>query len=339
MNWPLFLMLGVTFGISASMTELVRRYALRQGVLDLPNSRSSHTRPTPRGGGIAIVCAFSIFVILTEVGLPTASKWALLLGGLMIALLGFCDDHGHISARWRFLAQGLIVTLCLIAMGGFPAFDAPWGRVENQVIIQIFGFLFLVWMINLYNFMDGIDGLAAGEATVVGTCYAALLYFYGPASVATLALGLAIASAGFLIWNFPPARIFMGDAGSGFLGIALGLIAVLAAQWDDRFLYSFVILFGVFIVDATVTLIRRLLGGQRVYEAHRSHAYQQLTRRARAHKPVTLGVGVINLLWLLPWGWAAMSGVLPGWVCMLCALAPLVIAALAVGAGSREVQK
>ena len=165
---------------------------------------------------------------------------------------------------------------------------------------QVFAALLIVWLLNLYNFMDGIDGIAGIEAVTVGAGCAVVAFVVGYPAGAIACLLLAAASAGFLAWNFPPARIFMGDAGSGFLGVVFGVLAVDASRQTPELLWSWLILLGAFIVDATVTLLRRLIRGERVYEAHRSHAYQHAARAIGKHRPVTLAIGAINVLWLLP---------------------------------------
>ncbi|MNN48801.1 putative undecaprenyl-phosphate N-acetylglucosaminyl 1-phosphate transferase [compost metagenome] len=191
-------------------------------------------------------------------------------------------------------------------------------------------------MLNLYNFMDGIDGIASVEAicACLGAC---LLYWLaGFESLTILPLVLAMAVAGFLFWNFPPARIFMGDAGSGFLGIILAILSLQAAWASPKLLWVWLILLGVFIVDATFTLIRRLVRGDKVYEAHRSHAYQFASRQFGKHLPVTLAVAVINLFWLLPIAACVVLLELDGALGLILAYAPLVALALKFKAGALE---
>jgi len=197
--------------------------------------------------------------------------------------------------------------------------------------------IYLVWLLNLYNFMDGIDGIASVEAICVCIGGALLYAWLGDIQGALVTvLSLAAAVLGFLIWNFPPARIFMGDAGSGFLGITLGVLSLQAAAVSPELLWAWLILLGVFIVDATYTLLRRLLRGDRVYEAHRSHAYQYASRHYGRHLPVTLAVTAINLLWLLPIAlWVSFGGV-DGTIGLLIAYLPLVFLAVRFNAGALE---
>jgi Fuc2NAc and GlcNAc transferase len=194
--------------------------------------------------------------------------------------------------------------------------------------------LYVVWMLNLTNFMDGIDGIASVETITVcaGAAFSSVLA--SPNARLWLApLVLASATLGFLVWNWPPAKIFMGDVGSGFLGLMLAVLALEAAWAAPRLFWSWVILFGVFVVDATVTLIRRVARGERFYEAHRSHAYQHVATRRGAHQPVTLAVGAINLCWLLPLALLVALGRLDGLAALAVAYTPLVIGAVRMGAG------
>lgn len=198
---------------------------------------------------------------------------------------------------------------------------------------------YLVWLLNLYNFMDGIDGIASIEA-ITACLGAAWLYWLGGLSgAAMLPLLLAAAVAGFLYWNFPPAKIFMGDAGSGFIGIVLGGLSLQAAWVSPPMFWCWLILLGVFIVDATYTLVRRSLRGDKVYEAHRSHAYQFASRKYGKHLPVTLTVAVLNLCWLLPVAYCVVQFGLDGALGVVIAYVPLVALAVRYRAGDLEDQR
>jgi Fuc2NAc and GlcNAc transferase len=199
----------------------------------------------------------------------------------------------------------------------------------------LLGLVYLVWLLNLYNFMDGIDGIAGMEAVCVCLGGALLYTLLGRYEMALLPVLLALASAGFLFWNFPSARIFMGDAGSGYLGLLLGLFSLQAAWVAQELFWSWLILLGVFVVDASVTLLRRLFQGARVYEAHRSHAYQHAARQLGRHLPVTLAVVVINLCWLLPLSLLAARVEHGFWV-LLLAYVPLTLLAFRYRAGLGE---
>ncbi|MFW0886796.1 UNVERIFIED_CONTAM: glycosyltransferase family 4 protein [Pseudomonas sp. JL1] len=335
MVWQVFV---VIVAVSYLTTWLLRRYALARSIIDIPNARSSHTVPTPRGGGVAIVLSFLLALPLLALAdfLPWPTMWAMLGAGTAIAVLGFLDDHGHIAARWRLLGHFAASVWALYWLGGLPALTFFGFKLELAWLGHVLAVFYLVWMLNLYNFMDGIDGIASVEAicACLGAC---LLYWLaGFDSLIVVPLALAMAVAGFLYWNFPPARIFMGDAGSGFLGIILGLLSLQAAWASPKLLWVWLILLGVFIVDATVTLMRRLLRGDKVYEAHRSHAYQFASRQYGRHLPVTLAVAAINLLWLLPLAACVVLWSVDGALALIVAYVPLVLLAVRFHAGELE---
>jgi Fuc2NAc and GlcNAc transferase len=194
-----------------------------------------------------------------------------------------------------------------------------------------------VWLLNLYNFMDGIDGIAGTECLTVcagGVALAALQQRWDGTMLVPAILGAA--ALGFLIWNVPPARIFMGDAGSGFLGMMLGVLALDAAHLAPGSLWCWLILLAVFTTDATVTLVRRVLRGARPHEAHRTHAYQHASRQFRGHRPVIIAVATLNIGWLFPLALAVQAAKLDGAFALLIACAPLVWLAFRYNAGVPE---
>jgi Fuc2NAc and GlcNAc transferase len=265
-------------------TGLMRRYALRTDLLDLPDARRVHTRPTPRGGGAAIV-----IVTLTGVAaagllhlIPASVVQALMIGGGMVALVGWIDDRRGVPAPVRGVVH----------LGA-----AVWALAATDVGLSPWTFalaaLWIVWSTNLYNFMDGIDGLAGTEAVSVGVLAGLMLVATARADLALVPLVTAAASAGFLAWNWPPARVFMGDVGSGFLGFVFGTMAVVSDQWGAVPAVTWVMLLGVFVFDATVTLLRRVARRERWYQAHRSHAYQRLVQSGIS--PWKVGAAVLLL--------------------------------------------
>lgn len=332
-------LLTAVVGVSFLATGALRKYALARSLIDIPNSRSSHSVPTPRGGGVAIVLSFLIalpaLVWVDDMAWPMAL--ALLGAGGWIAVIGFLDDHGHIAARWRLLAHFAGAIWALFWIGGMAPINVFGYEISLGWFGYVIGALFLVWMLNLYNFMDGIDGLASVEAicACVGAC---LVYWIGGhPSLSIPPLVLTMAVLGFLVWNFPPARIFMGDAGSGFLGMVLAVLALHAAWTAPVFLWAWLILLGVFIVDATFTLLRRLLRGDKVYEAHRSHGYQYASRKFGSHRVVTVAIAAINLLWLLPVAILVVMRYLDGATGLILAYVPLVALAFKFHAGELEI--
>jgi Fuc2NAc and GlcNAc transferase len=322
---------------SLALTGLARSYAVRRQLVDVPNSRSSHARPVPRGGGIGFVVTFSAaLVALAAVGLvPLEPAVAILGAGAAVAAIGFADDHGHVSVKARVAVHALAAVWVLY-----------WLRVEPEAAVGaadwpgwlggLLAVLFVVWLLNLYNFMDGIDGLASIEAVTAAAGGAWLAFAVVPGSdLWLLPLFLAAAVAGFLFWNMPPARIFMGDVGSGFLGVCLAAFALHSLTFAPALFWSWTILLGVFIVDATLTLLKRIAHGRTFYEAHRSHAYQHAARRF-GHMRVSVAVGLLNILWLLPIAWLAATGRLAGPVGLAVAYLPLLAAALYFRAGSES---
>lgn len=324
--------LALVFPLALGLTAAARRHALLHQVLDLPNARSSHRLPTPRGGGLAIVVSFFAAVGVLTLGgrLPPALAAAHFGAGVLVAGVGLIDDVRGLAARWRLLAHFAAAAWALYWLGGEALAAAP--ALPTGLLLPLAA-LALAWLLNLYNFMDGIDGLAGVEALTVAGSVALLAACADDGALAALALALALAAAGFLYWNWAPAKIFMGDVGSGFLGSAFGLL-LLQAGARPQLLWAGVLLLGVFIVDATVTLLRRLLRGERIGEAHRSHAYQVAARRWRSHRSVSLAVAAINLAWLLPLAAALAAGLLDVLPALVLAWLPLLALALYLGAGS-----
>ncbi len=332
------LIVAVIFIAAFILTWLLRRYALASSLMDIPNERSSHSVPTPRGGGVAIVLSFLTVLLLLAVmrWLPWSFVIGILGAGTVVAVLGFLDDHGHIAARWRLLGHFFSAAWALYWLGGLPPILLFGYSFDFGVIGHVLAAVYIVWLLNLYNFMDGIDGLASIEAVCVCVGGALLYMLLGEPMLALVPVLLAAAVAGFLCWNFPPARIFMGDAGSGFLGIILAVLSLQAAWFKAELFWSWVILLGVFVVDATFTLLRRLLRGDKIYEAHCSHAYQYASRQFAEHRTVTLAVLVINLVWLLPMAMLVGLGYLDGLLGVLIAYLPLVFLAVKFKAGRLE---
>lgn len=325
---------------SAFLTHLTVKSRTKQGIIDIPNERSSHSTPTPRGGGIAIV----IVVLITFIGLwltnTMAAREALSIGAgsLIVAVIGHLDDQGRLTAaRWRLLGHLLAAVIIVTGLHGLPTLPVFGSSIDLGVIGSMLGVLYLVWLLNLFNFMDGIDAITGVETITTASCGAFLIWDIAPVSELWFApLALAAATLGFLFLNWPPAKIFIGDVGSGFIGIIIGALSIQSAHTASQLGWSWVILVGVFVVDATATLIRRALRRERLYIAHRSHAYQHVAIRVSRHAPVSLGVGAINLFWLFPIALLVAHKTIDGFSGVLIAYAPLVFAAVILGAGSPD---
>jgi Fuc2NAc and GlcNAc transferase len=323
--------------ISAFTTRQLVSNSHRISSLDIPNERSSHLTPTPRGGGIAFVATSLVgfLLLLLDSELDRADLLALCCAGAIVAIAGHLDDRQKISGatlRLGFHALGAII---LIVGIGYPSQISLFDRTVNTGIISsILGVLYLVWLLNLFNFMDGTDGIAASEAIFVGFA-GAILNFHVLSDINFSATAIILASCtfGFLLYNWSPAKIFMGDVGSGFLGIVIGGLSLIAANQDPELLWVWIILLAVFVSDATVTLIRRLLRKQKPHVAHRSHAYQHLAIRLNSHAKVALLVLAVNIAWLLPIAFLVADKQLAGTTGVIIAYVPLLIAALAFGAG------
>ncbi|HAS1732197.1 TPA: glycosyltransferase family 4 protein [Enterobacter cloacae] len=330
------------FLVSCMLTWGLRVYAIKHNVIDRPNQRSSHSVPTPRGGGVAIVLTLLVALVWFYFSrvLTLDSFLGLFIPGLMVAIIGFLDDHGHIAARWRLLMHFMAAAIGIYFLGSFPAVTLLGYDLSLSWIGMILGCVYLVWMLNLYNFMDGINGLASAEAITFASCSVVLIvvnqYTDVPGSIYPLTLALIGAAAGFIVWNFPVAKIFMGDAGSGFLGITIGLMILHIAKIDTHFFIAELCLLGVFIVDATTTLLRRVVAGKKVYEAHASHGYQILARKYGTHVPVTMMAIAVNLLWLFPIAFLIASTKIDGVVGLIIAWLPLLAVALKCGAGVKD---
>lgn len=310
MSTFLFVVLAVSLAGSWLITGQIRRFALANAILDMPNARSSHAVPTPRGGGVAIVLlvvggtllASSVGLLDDDVALGFVG------GGGVVALIGWIDDRRGVHAAVRALVHAAGAAWAVYWMGGLQSFSTGTRIVHLGSIGGLLAVLGIVWATNLYNFMDGIDGIAGGQALCAGVFGGAMLLLSGSAGLAAVAFLVAAATAGFLAWNWAPAKIFMGDVGSGFLGFSFGALAVASENHGGVPLLLWVLLLGVFVVDATVTLLRRTLAGEVPYAAHRDHAYQRAVRSGWSHARVSgwvvgfcLALGVLSVLaWMRP---------------------------------------
>jgi len=291
---------GVCGLLGAMLTYGMVRFASRFGILDEPNARSSHARPTPRGGGLAIVGVGGAAVLaLWAVGVPAPDRggWAA-LAAILVAAISWLDDVSSISHRVRLGLHVAAAVTATWAVGPARVIDlGPAGSFDLGPAASVLTILWIVGMTNAFNFMDGIDGIAGITAVVVLALVAAGLWAAGAAFSGLTAVALAAAAAGFLVWNWQPARIFMGDVGSAFLGFSIAVLPLAAGQQASRWLLPLAACGMLpFLFDTTFTLLRRLGKGENVFEAHRSHLYQRLVIGGWSHAAVAGLYGMLAAL-------------------------------------------
>jgi UDP-N-acetylmuramyl pentapeptide phosphotransferase/UDP-N-acetylglucosamine-1-phosphate transferase/uncharacterized SAM-binding protein YcdF (DUF218 family) len=298
------ILLGLSLLISFGGVELVRRNAARLHRIDMPNERSSHSVPTPRGGGLGIVVTVLLLWLAAlmlgwlSISLPIALAYAVAAG--LIAVVGWMDDRYSLSAGTRLLPYLLIGSSFALFVGIFTRLDVPLiGEMTlNPIVAGILTIFWIVGFLNIFNFMDGIDGLAGSQALLAGLFWWVLLMVEGQFDLALLAGLVAMASQGFLFHNMPPARIFMGDVGSVFLGFTLAVLPLLAylQTGNSRLPVIGVLFVAPFVLDGILTIIRRALRHENIFRPHRSHLYQRLVIAGQSHQQVT---GLYRLLMLL----------------------------------------
>lgn len=281
------------FILSFILVYLIRRHAIKNSLLAEVTERSSHIVPTPHGGGIAI--AITWFIGLSYLFLSNLiddSLYYALMAGLIIAIVSYIDDLFELSAKIRLGAQALVAILGLNFLGTFTSLDLGFFTIHNQIITNIFAFFMIIWFINLYNFLDGIDGYAGSEAIYLGV---AGYLLFGDSHF----LVLIVAVSGFLIWNWHTAKIFMGDVGSTLLGYTVAIFTIYYTNQETTNFWIWIILFGLFWFDATLTLYRRYKNKEILSQAHKKHAYQRLTQSGWSHDKVVIYSVFINLILLM----------------------------------------
>jgi len=264
-------------------------------MLDIPNDRSLHSTPTPRAGGLAILIGIVVGVVIYQPVVDNLQAVTICLALGALVAISILDDIRGTPVFLRLAVHFLSAATVLAAGFGSYALSSAGDRVPD-VVPWLGALFFLVWMINLYNFMDGMDGFAGGMAVIGFGAFGCLGWIADSPSFMVLSFIIAAAAGGFLLFNFPPARIFMGDTGSSVLGFLAGVFIL----WADRLrLFPFwigLLVFSPFIVDATVTLLRRLVTGERVWEAHKTHYYQRLVQLGWGHRKTTLVEYAVMLL-------------------------------------------
>lgn len=293
----------LTLVASAVFCAVYLRLARRWQMVDRPNDRSSHQLPTPHGGGVPLFLAFVLGTLVAYAqGVHwLRSYWLLTSLALLLVGIGVWDDLRNLPVRLRLSLYGLCSALLVMEL----AQPTAAGQLIDWILVAGAAVL-LLWMLNLYNFMDGIDGIAALQCILACGSAALLSWFNaGDPQYALYCLLLAAAHTGFLVWNWPPARLFMGDAGSVPTGFLLGGLALLGASAGQLPLACWIILLAAFIGDATYTLLWRMATGQPFTRPHRLHTYQRLSRHWGGHLPVDMALLALNALWLFPLAWTA----------------------------------
>ena len=278
------------FLLSFLFTYLIAKYAIKNELVAEVTQRSLHSVPTPHGGGIAIAITWFIglFYLYFQNAIDCSLFFAL-LSGVIISIVSYLDDLYELSPKIRLLAQALVSLLGLYFLGGFREVDLFIFTLNNQLLTNIFAFFMIIWFINLYNFLDGIDGFAGSEAIFLGI--AGFLLFSGAHF-----LVLIVSVLGFLVWNWHKAKIFMGDVGSTLLGYNVAVFTIYYGNLDSKNFWIWIILFGLFWFDATLTLLRRKINGEKLSIAHKKHAYQRMAQAGYRHDRVVLMAMVVNII-------------------------------------------
>lgn len=298
----LFLLISgiILYLASVILTPLFQKYAVSRGFIDIPGPRSSHAIATPRGAGIVFAGLWVLTLLIGWIaGIYSHFEFFALVPGLLIvAALGYRDDQESLSPRWRLWGQVLAGCLFLLGLGEINSFHLfSQTAIPLGGLAGILALLTIIWFTNLFNFMDGIDGLAATEAIFVLGVGGLIFWFSGVDTLALLAWTMAVLVAGFLVWNWPKAEIFMGDVGSYTLGFLIAAFAIIGDAWYDVPIVLWFILYALFLFDTTITLIRRIIYKKPWMEAHRDHAYQRLLQAG--FRPLSILLIIIGLNTLL----------------------------------------
>jgi Fuc2NAc and GlcNAc transferase len=287
----LFLLISSILGV-----YLFKQYALHKGLLDNPNHRSSHTTPTPRGGGIVFITLWLTFLLSSGFlgQIPLELTCLFLIPTAFIGIISYLDDRYTLSAKIRF---GVQILASIIALYLLDNTSLEFGLFSLSLVWLTLPIMFfsLIWSTNLFNFMDGMDGFAGTEAVFVLGIGSLLIYLNHGFALSYVLWALVILILGFLVWNKPKAKIFMGDVGSASLGFIILLSGLAAQKYNQVPFILWLMLYGIFLFDATITLIRRVLNGETWHEAHRKHAYQRLNQAGWSHGKVMIGLILINM--------------------------------------------
>ncbi|MBI4433259.1 glycosyltransferase family 4 protein [Candidatus Uhrbacteria bacterium] len=300
--------LVLVFAFATMLTWMIHLLAVRKRWLDVPNQRSGHHEPTPNSGGIAFATPFLLALLyLGMLGFHTNLMWALVGGGTLVAGIGWIDDRWSLPARYRFVAYAIASAWALWWMGGMPTLRVGIATLALGFGGTVLAFVAILWMANLMNFMDGIDGLVGAKTVVVGSVLGVLLFQSGQVMYAFILWLLVASTMGFLIWNWHPAKIFMGDTGAVLLGFVFGVLAIASERAAAVPALIWWIMFGLFFADASWTTLRRMLRGYHFYEGHRQFSFHRAVLRGHTHAQVTVGILAwtvpLLMLGVLAWRW------------------------------------
>lgn len=291
---------AVFFGTIVGVKAFVE-WSRRRRLLDIPNERSSHTRPTPRGGGLIIVLICLSFYVLYTNFAAGDFVWQYFVGALLIAVISWLDDLYSISSLWRILIHAAAAFLIVQTLNETSFLESSRHETDSIRIAGLCAaFLWTVWLTNAYNFMDGIDGIAGAQAACAGVGWLFIGKFLHLETVGIFGGALAVSALGFLIFNRHPAKVFMGDVGSAFLGFSFAALPLMAAKKTSGGLFSWLFigaaLVWLFFFDTAITLFRRILKRENFWQAHRTHVYQQLVVSGFSHTTVAALYGVLSAL-------------------------------------------
>ena len=276
--------------LSFGLTYFIKEYAIKKSLVATINERSSHTVPTPHGGGIALALTWFVgLAYLYFVGEIESNLFYALLVGVIISVVSFFDDIYELSPKLRLIVQSLVAVLGLYFLGGFDTLTFGLFDISFGIFTNVFAFFMIIWFINLTNFIDGINGYVGSEFVFLG--FAGFVLF-GDSHF----LVLVAATLGFLFWNWNKAKIFMGDVGSTLLGYNIAIFTIYYANVESTNFWIWIVLFSLFWFDATITLVRRKLNGEKLSQAHKKHAYQRLTQAGWSHFKVTNYSILLNII-------------------------------------------
>lgn len=294
MSWMSFLF--ILFAITWAGVGAWRAFAIRRGLLDKPNNRSSHTIPTPRGGGIICLTVWScLLLIFYYINFLSLFELTLFVPATLAGCLGFVDDLKGLSAKVRFVGQCSLAFAILIILSNLPHyFSSVFGL--PSILSALVLVLLIVWLINVFNFMDGTDGLAAVQGLFIFAIGGYFLYQHQAVTLSVLAWAYCAILGGFLAWNWPPAKIFMGDSGSCFLGCLTATMALAGFSIYQLSLIPWIILTAPFWFDASVTLLRRIMAKEQWTKPHRRHAYQRMIQYGWGHQKLLTFAILVNCM-------------------------------------------